>query len=335
MWRRNLLIGLLVLGAGLVVRVALVRTASPDLSPVDLHRFEEIYGLDLPEWYGNSPFFLLWSRGDGQAFVALASDLDLNGPARELAVPAYRFSRVGYAWLGRLAALGRTAWVPVGLMLVNAAALITVGMISSAFARRWGPSHYLLAANPAIFVGFAADTAEPLGVALLMVALVASTGGGASFAAGLLGAVRPSLATALPLRRRNLPALFVTFVVMVLALRFVGIAAFGSGPIPPSTIVIPFAGYLEVWRLLPAGSSLITGIPLIAAVATIYVGLTKKTGGVRVSWAATGMLVLMFGPFVLEHPVNWIRAAAALPVLWSMPPRRGGGVVALQDSANS
>ena len=176
MWLKHLFVGVAVLIIGLGVRFAMVRTAEPPLSAADLARFEETYGLDLPTWYESTPFFLLWSRGDGQAFVALASDLDLSGPARELAVPVYRFSRAGYAWLGRLAALGRPGWVPVGLMMVNALALLAVGAMASVMAQRRGPVSYMLAANPALYVGFASDTAEPLGIALLTAALVASTG---------------------------------------------------------------------------------------------------------------------------------------------------------------
>ena len=292
-------------------------TSDPPLSGTDLERFEKIYGLDLPDWYGEVPFLLRWSRGDGQAFVALASDLDLNGPARELAVPAYRYARVGYAWLGRMAALGRTEWIPIGLLAVNGTALFAIGALSSALARRRGPVSYLLAANPAIYVGFASDTAEPLGVALLVGALAASTVRGAGFWAAWLGAVRPSLGTALLARGRNLAALMVPFAVVGLAIRFVGLATFGGdASIPPSTVVLPFTGYFDVWRSLEDADALLTGIPLIAAIATIYVGLAKRTGWVRVSWVASGLLALTFGALVLRQPNNWIRAAAALPVLW-------------------
>ena len=261
--------------------------------------------------------------------MALASDLDLNGPARELAVPVIPILE-GRLCVAGAACRSRSHWV---------------GSRRSHVGERGGSAHggHDLSVH-SLDDGVPPTTFSPPTRRYSSVLRPTRPspwespcswwrssprpGGGASFAAGLLGAVTTEPGDCSPRRRRNLAALFVTFVVMVLALRFVGIAAFGGVPIPPSTIVIPFTGYFEVWRLLPAGSSLVTGIPLIAAVATIYVGLTKKTGGVRVSWVATGLLVLMFGPFVLEHPVNWIRAAAALPVLWSLPAAPGRGVVA-------
>lgn len=326
--------GVAVVIIGLGVRLAMVRAAEPPLSAVDLMRFEQTYGLDLPAWYEDSPFFLLWSRGDGQAFVALGSDLDLNGPARELAVPVYRFSRAGYAWLGRLAALGRPGWVPVGLMAVNALSLLAVGAISSVVVQRRGPISFILAANPALYIGFASDTAEPLGIALLMVALVASTGRRAGLAAGLLGAVRPSLATALPERGRNLGALIASFAAVALAVRFIGSAALGGdASIPNATFVIPLTGYFDVWQELPPGAAVVAGIPLVAALATIYFGLTKRSGWVRVSWVATGLLVLTFGSLVLHHPNNWIRAAAALPVVWGLSRPPDARVAGDQESA--
>ncbi|MDH5616620.1 MAG: hypothetical protein OEY62_08790 [Acidimicrobiia bacterium] len=317
MWFRHLLVGLAVLCIGLLVRVAMVQTANPDLTPDDLHRFETTFGLDLPDWYAGQPFFLLWTRGDGQAFVALASDLDLDGAAQELAVPIYRYTRIGYAWLGRVAALGRVSLVPVGLMAVNALALLALGVLSSQLAQTRGRVAYLLAANPAVYVGFASDTAEPLGVVLLVAALVTSSKAVGRWSSGWLAAVRPSLATALPARRRDLPITLIGFGVIAVVVRIIGTVGLGgNSSIPPSTLVLPVTGYVEAWRSLSAGAAVVAGIPLAAGLTTFVLGMVRERGWMRLAWLATGLLVLTLGSAVLRSPVNWTRAAAALPVLW-------------------
>lgn len=327
MWTKHVVMGIIVLAAGVGVRTAMVVAADPELSGADLIKFENTYGLDLPDWYDRLPFFLLWTRGDGQAFVVLASDLDADGPAQELAVPVYRYSRAGYAWLGRLAALGRNDWVPIGLMAVNSAALVAIGSMASALAHPRGPAALLLTANPAIYVGFASDTAEPLGVALLMAVLTASDGRGAGVWAGLLAAVRPSLATAVPARGRNLPAVLIPLALVGVGLHLLGSLLFtGNASIPPDTLVLPMTGYVETWRNLPVAASIVVGIPLFASIATIYWGLTRRSGWARLSWIVTGFLVLTFGSLVLQSPNNWTRAAAGLPVLWGAQPPGNGRI---------
>ncbi len=295
----------------------MVQTANPHLTGEDLHRFETIYDIDLPDWYDDHPFFLLWTRGDGQAFVALAADLDLDGAAQELAVPVYRYARVGYAWLGRAAGLGMVSLVPVGLMIVNALALFALGVLSSRLASVRGKVAYLLAANPAIYVGFASDTAESLGVVLLVAAALASSRSVGRWSAGWLAAVRPTLVTALPARRGDLTLTLVAFGVVGAAVRIIGIIGLdGDTSIPPSTVVAPVTGYLEAWPSMSAGAAIVAGIPLAAGLATFAVGLISKRGWMRLAWLATGLLVLMLGSAVLHNPFNWTRAAAALPVLW-------------------
>ena len=125
-----------------------------------------------------------------------------------------------------------------------------------------------------------------------------------------------------------------SFTAVALAVRFVGSAALGGDTsIPDATVVIPFTGYFDVWQKLPRSAAAVAGIPLMAALVTIYIGLTKRSGWVRLSWVATGLLVLTFGSLVLHHPNNWIRAAAALPVLWGLSKPPGSGVAADQGPA--
>ncbi len=305
----------------------MVQTANPQLTGDDLQRFETIYDINLPDWYNDHPFFLLWTRGDGQAFVALASDLDLDGAAQELAVPTYRYARVGYAWLGRAAGLGKVSLVPVGLMMVNGLALFALGLLSSRLASSHGWAAYLLAANPALYVGFASDTAEPLGVLLLVAAIVASSKKVGRWSAGWLAAVRPTLATALPARRGDLPLTLVIFGAVAVGIRIIGMVGLGGDTtIPPSTVVVPVTGYLEAWRSMSAGAAVVASIPLAAGLATCAIGIISKRGWMRLAWLASGLLVVMLGSGVLHNPFNWTRAAAALPALWvvsSLPATTG------------
>ena len=166
-------------------------------------------------------------------------------------------------------------------------------------------------------MGFASDTAEPLGVLLLVAAIVASSRKVGRWSAGWLAVVRPTLATALPARRGDLTFTLVTFGAVAAVIRIIGMVGLGGDTtIPPSTVVVPVTGYLEAWRSMSAGAAVVAGIPLVAGLATCAIGFISKRGWMRLAWLATGLLVVMLGSAVLHNPFNWTRAAAALPVLW-------------------
>jgi hypothetical protein len=299
-----------------VIRATVV--ADQELSAVHLHRFERIYGLDLPDVYERLPFFLTWTRGDGQAFMALAADLDLDGPAQELAVPSYRFARVGYAWLARLAALGRVGLLPVGLLAVNLAAISMLAVVATGLARMWGKRAFLILANPGLFVGVSTDTAEPLGALLTVLALTSGPTGGV-VATALAAATRPTFLAVLPARRHGLLRPLMAAATVVVSLQIISLLAFGSfGERPPQTLVLPFTGYVEVWPTVRPAAAFGIGLLLVSASLTMAAGL-RSTGGRRLAFILSGLLVVMFGPAVLHNPFNYLRAAALLPIIWAVP----------------
>ncbi len=301
-----------------------VLTVRTDLGPADLKRFESQSGIDLPDAYGDMPFFLLWTRGDGQAHVTLAADLDLHGPSQRLLLPSYRYTRVGYAWLGRIFALGQITWVPVGLMLVNLAALAGIGAMAGRLTYRFGDRGYLILINPGLYVGFATDTAEPLGVFLLMLALFAGSVWLAAMASAVLGTVRPSFGLGLPARERNLGVIIGSIVGGAALIRLIALLSIDDNTMPIETLVVPFTGYLNVFKSEAASVALGAAMLLVAAVATAVVGGTRRTGAIRFAWLANAFSLICLGSFVLNDPFNWTRAAAVLPVLWALPVRRAG-----------
>jgi hypothetical protein len=297
----------------------LVLTARTDLGPGDLQRFESLSGIDLPDVYGDLPFFLLWTRGDGQAYVTLASDIDLQGPAQRLLLPSYRYTRVGYAWLGRAFALGRVDLIPIGLMLVNLTALAGIGALTAKSVHLYGERSYLLLLNPGLYVGFATDTAEPLGLCLLIVALLSGSVLLSGAASAALGTVRPSFGLGLPARGRNLGVIVGSVIAGALLIRLIAQFRIDDHTTPIETLVAPATGFLDIFRTegpaLVAGSALL----LIVIATTAVVGGFRRTGMVRVAWLSNAFLLLCMGSFVLNDPFNWTRASAVLPVLWALP----------------
>ncbi len=329
---RPWLVAVAVAVLALAVRATVV--ADQEFSAVYLHRFERIYGVDLPDVYERLPFFLTWTRGDGQAFMALAADLDLDGPAQELAVPSYRFARVGYAWLARLAALGRVGLLPVGLLAVNLVTISILAVVATRLARIWGRRAFLILANPGLFVGVATDTAEPLGALLLVLALTSGATGGA-LASALAAATRPTFLAVLPARRHGLLRPLMTAASVVISLQIISLFAFGSfGERPPETLVLPFTGYVEVWPTVRPAAAFGIGLLLVSAALTMAAGF-RSTGGRRPALILSGLLVVVFGAAVLHNPFNYLRAAALLPIIWAVPGQAAQVSVRVSRSATA
>jgi hypothetical protein len=304
--------------AVLAVSARAIVVVDQEFSAVHLHRFERIYDIDLPDAYERVPFFLTWTRGDGQAFMALAADLDLDGPAHELAVPSYRFARVGYAWLARLAALGRVGLLPVGLFVVNLVSISMLAVVATRLARTLGNRAFLILANPGLFVGVSTDTAEPLGALLTVLALTSGSTGGV-VATALAAATRPTFLAVLPARRQGLLRPLMAAVTVIVSLQIISLLALGSfGERPPQTLVLPFTGYIEVWPTVRPAAAFGIGLLLISASLTMAAGV-RRTGGRRLALILSGLLVVMFGPAVLHNPFNYLRAAALLPIIWAVP----------------
>jgi hypothetical protein len=231
----------------------------------------------------------------------------------------YRYGRAGYAWAARLAGLGQVGLIPIGLLAVNVVSVVTLGWIAGAHRDRWGLRSLLLVAGPGALIATASDTAEASGLALAAIAAVASMRAGV-FAGLILGLVRPDFATVVFLRRAEVIPVGAAVAAGAVGIRLLGTVGFGldwAGS--DGTITVPLLGYLDVWSEQTAGSRTITLVLLATAIATVAWGLTREHGWRRVGFVTTGVFLLMFSPKVLLFPVNSLRAAAALSLLWAIP----------------
>ncbi len=250
-------------------------------------------------------WFSAWTLGDGQAFAVIASDplgLEFGDDLKD---PGYRYQRAGYAWLVWVGSAGQPNLIPYAMAAVGGLAVIGTLILAISLRKRQGPAAWFLVLNPALYIGFAGDTAEPLAILLLGLALASSR----PWAGAALGAVRPDYLLALLGRWK-------TFAYGVAATALVvGYATlrFGFGSLfPPGARLfgLPLAGYFE--------SSTLAGWILAAcAVATLVIGIRYRNW----TWIVVGLYVLCFSYTVLFAPVNAWRAAGLMPVLWAFGPR--------------
>ena len=250
-----------------------------------------------------SRWFSAWSIGDGKAYAAIAADPSGVKLGQEIKEPAYRFSRAGYSWLAAAVTLGKDALVPYGMALVGAASLAGTLALAIALRGRLGWRSWLLIANPALYLGFAGDTSEPL--AALMLALAMSSG--SIWAAIALGVTRPTYLLALAGRWKLVAGGLGSAVALgIYSLWRFGLdgAAVGGG-----RIGFPLAAYFES----PTPAGWLLGF---LAVVTIVIGVKRRDW----TWVAVGVFVLSFGSDVTPNPINAWRAAGMLPVLWAFGP---------------
>ena len=260
----------------------------------------ETYDLDLGE---PSQWFSAWSIGDGLAYAVIAADPSGSKLAVEVKEPAYRFSRAGYSWLAAAVTLGNDEWIPYGMAAVGLASLLGILILAVKMRERLGPWTWLLMLNPAIYLGFAGDTSEPLGVLILALAMAS----GSVWASVALGVTRPTYLLAMLARWR----LILAGVTATVVLGLYSLWQFGGEDFIPDggRIDLPLKAYFEH----PSTSGwLLAGL----AVATIAIGVWKRDW----TWVVTGLFVLSFGPDVTRDPINSWRAAGLMPVLWAFRP---------------
>lgn len=183
-------------------------------------------------------------------------------------------------------------------MSVGSLVAVAAGMRSTLGLRSW-----LMVANPAVFIGFAGDTSEPMGALFLAIALAT----GSWLAAAVLGVTRPTFLVAMWGRWRHL----VAGVAAAVALAVYSSVAFGIDAIVPDSgrLGFPFWSYVEyasIWGILLA----------VAALATVVVGVRRRDW----TWILAGVFTLCFGSDVLRDPVNAWRAVGFLPVMWAFGP---------------
>ena len=298
--------------------------------PPDLARYELMSGVEIPNFYEQLPFFLTWTRGDGQMFMTIAADPFLEGPARNLGSPVYRYGRAGYSWVASLLVLGIPSLLPVGLFATNliATAFYAVSVVRLAEANR---KAWWLLANPAIFIGVTSDTAEPFGLALVMIALLSYSPSFCVLAAGAAGLVRESFGTILGFAQHPLLA----FAAAALSAISIRVAAAGSLDQSPTqglgSLDWPLKGYLDAIPSMELASAIITVCVGLAMVFTTLRSFSPGSIWSRMSWFLTGMLGLCVSSYVIDNVVNLFRALGMVPLLWvlgmvSAEPQEGGTI---------
>lgn len=262
--------------------------------------FEETYGVDVGE---PGPWLSAWALGDGQAYALIGVDPTGQTLAAEIPEAGYRFARAGYGWAVWAVSLGQSEFVPYALGIVGGLTVAAVMAMVIRLRPVLGTRVWLVVFNPALFIGLAADTSEPMGILLLVVALA----GGGWWAAGLLGVTRPTFLVAMWGRWGQLAL----GVVAAVALGIYSLVVFGLEAMIPSAgrLGLPFYAYFEhpgVWGFLLAA----------AAIITVVVGVRTRDW----AWVLAGAFVLCFGAGVLRNPANAWRAAGFLSVLWGFGP---------------
>jgi hypothetical protein len=258
-------------------------------------------------------WFSAWTLGDGQAFAVIASDplgLSFGDDLRE---PGYRFQRAGYSWLAWAASGGQPGLVPYALALVGALAVIGTLILAISLRARVGPSAWFLVLNPALYIGFAGDTAEPVAILFLGLALATD----AIWAAIALGVTRPDFLLSMIGRWRPLFAGIAAAVVIAIY----SVWHFGLDTMLPKVdlLAVPLSGYIE-------HSTAAGWVLAVAASSTLVVGARYRNW----AWVAVGTYVISFAPVVTADPVNAWRAAGLMPVLWAF----GAGVTPSQEAGS-
>jgi len=313
-----LVLALLSITLGVVFRLQFVERSG--FGPEDLAYYERVsYGVDLPDHYGDTPYWLAWSRGDGQAYVTLAGDPWAEGPVLGLAAGLYRYARIGYAWAALALTFGQLELIPYGLFAVSMLSLGILGWVVGRNLHRWGPRSLILLVVPGALIAAASDTAEAFGLALSTLA-VTTPMPGAVAAALALGVVRPDFATTLFLRGRRSLWLIGACAVAAIGVRALGLSLGLENPGINHNLTWPFVGYFAVLDIqLPVERIVTFGLLAIATV-TVIQGISNERNWRRLALLSTGMFVLLFAPVVLDDFANSLRAAASLSLIWAIPP---------------
>lgn len=295
-------------------------TQSLDFGERDTVRFAGFaYGFDIPA--DTHPFFLTWSRGDGQAFMSIAADLNGDGVSTGLGYQSYRMSRIGLSILGRVVALGSVDLLPYGLAgasLLSYAALLAVAV---RLTDPLGMRSLVLGLSPAAIIATVFDTAEGLGSLLLVIALTSSATWIAVAAGALLGVTRPSYGTAVVAARRGVavPAATIlagvtlqAIVTMVLSVPFSG-----SG----NNIVFPLTGFFRAFPTMHPITQASALVVLLMAATLFQQALSKSfQPRYRIAAAASALLAISVSPATFVGPLSPMRVSGALVVLLVLSP---------------
>lgn len=287
----------------------------------DIERYNVTYGTDIPTT--TPPFFTTWSRGDGQAFVAIARDLNVDEEASELGLPAFRMTRVGFSLAGRAFALGRADWAHVGVAIASLAAYAGLAFVSTGLVDRGlGYRALVIPLLPAPVLATVFDTAEGLGTLLVLTAITTQRTAAIALSSGMLGITRPSFATALFASRWSagsvgfaagaaLAAGLVT--TQILGLEYTG----SSGNLAP-----PVTGYLEAFDQLDHTRMIAMVSVFALSVLSLALSWDRRLRfPFRVAAFASGVFGLSLGsPVFLSDPYSPFRVSGALALLLVVMP---------------
>jgi len=316
--RTALILALVSIAIGVLFRFQFVDRLAFDAD--DLAYYEGTpYGVDLPDHYGDTPYWLAWSRGDGQAYVTLAGDPWAEGPVLGLGVALYRYARIGYSWAALALTFGQVDLIPYGLFAVSLLSLGLTGWIVGRNLPHWGSRGLILLVVPGALISAASDTAEAFGLALSALA-VTTPMPGAVAAALALGVVRPDFATTLFLRGKRSLWLIGACGATAIGVRLLGLALGLDYAGLNNNLTWPFVGYFEVLGAQPLVERAVTIGLLAVASLTIVQGVNNERGWRRLAFLSTGLFVLLLAPLVLVDYQNSLRAAAGLSLIWAIPP---------------
>ena len=291
-----LLFGVVVASTLLAIRVSVANPANL----VHLERIQEISDVDIgPEVV----WLAVGMNGDGATFAVVAADPSGSGPGQKLRFPAYRYARPAYPYLSSLSIAGRADLVLYGLAAIGFVAVAGTAIVAHLLNRDRGWFAWLLVLNPALFVGFLENTAEPLAILTLSLALFT----GSRLAAGATSLARPSYLLGLAKDWRALAVGLGTALIVKLLWSWRFAESVTSGGF---NLDAPFRGVVQ-------SPSLVGWIVVIAGLATLLFGLATRDAG----WVLSGLLVVSLSVVVVDTPVNAVRAAGLLPVLWAFGPR--------------
>ncbi len=128
-----------------------------------------------PLLHPQTPFIHSGKTGhDGQQFLTIALDPSLHYPEtlKSLDVPAYRYRRIFYPFLGWLLGVGQSALIPLGLVVINVACLGVAVWGLGQLLPTASSLPLLFLAIPGVWISLSISTADLLSSTLVILALV-------------------------------------------------------------------------------------------------------------------------------------------------------------------
>jgi hypothetical protein len=286
----------------------------------------------------------LAGRYDGAYFYAVARDPLATGQAHTLVPEApYYWGHPAYGWLAWLASGGgRPGAVPDALLAVGLFSIFVAGGAASLLAQAigWSPwGGLVVALNPGLVFAVYSDTSEPLGAAVLLLALTAYACGRRGWAIGLLAVMcldkEPLVLVPLAIAAwelwRTRRVSFVAVSVVPAALWWLylrihlGALPFGYGG---ERLTAPFLGWARALRaaavqswsrssnaaqLGEAAVALIVVVGAAILVATIYALRLRRV--VAPAFLALAALYACIAPDGVQYPKDLIREVALVLTL--------------------